>query len=379
MKKILSLFITGLILTSCNTKQKPDGYVINGTAKGLSNGIRAYLQTDSPNGNRVNRDTAIIYNETFKFEGKVSVPELQYLYINSVNANKPLIVENDIINIEVYKDSLFKSVVTGTKSNEVYNLYLEELDLLAKKQNVLKTDLSKAGISRDTDAINQAKKALSEFNNERNRRSYEFVKKHNDNFFVLTILETLIDSKIADTNQIELAFNSITPEFKESIYGNSIKLKIAALKHEQDRFTALNIGKVAPNFSAPDTNGNLVSLDEMKGKVTIIDFWAAWCGPCRRENPNVVKTYKKYHEKGLEIISVSLDKPGEKDRWLKAIKDDNLTWHHVSNLKYFNDPVARLYNIRSIPSTYILDENGKIVAKNLRGTRLEAKIKELLD
>ena len=117
----------------------------------------------------------------------------------------------------------------------------------------------------------------------------------------------------------------------------------------------------------------------MKGKVTIIDFWAAWCGPCRRENPNVVKTYKKYHEKGLEIISVSLDKPGEKDRWLKAIKDDNLTWHHVSNLKYFNDPVARLYNIRSIPSTYILDEDGKIVAKNLRGARLEAKIKELLD
>jgi len=379
MKKILSLFITGLILTSCNTEQKPDGYVINGTAKGLSNGIRVYLKTSSPNGQRVNRHTAIIFNEAFKFEGKLSVPELQYLHINSVNGNKPLIVENDIINIEVYKDSLFKSVVTGTKSNELYKLYAEELKELSKTQLILKENLNKAGRSKDVKSINLAKTALNDFDNKRNASAYKFVKTHNDNFFVLTILETLVNSKVADVNKIEDAFNAITPEYRESVYGNSIKLKINALKNELNRFSALNIGKVAPNFSAPDTNGNLLDLNSIKGKVTIIDFWAAWCGPCRRENPNVVKTYQKYHDKGLEIISVSLDKPGQKDRWLKAIKDDNLTWHHVSNLNYFSDPVARLYNIRSIPATYILDEDGKIVAKNLRGARLEAKIKELLD
>jgi len=379
MKKILSLFITGLILTSCNTEQKPDGYVINGTAKGLSNGIRVYLKTSSPNGQRVNRDTAIIFNEAFKFEGKLSVPELQYLHINSVNGNKPLIVENDVINIEVYKDSLFKSVVSGTKSNELYKLYAEELKELSKTQLILKENLNKAGRSKDVKSINLAKTALNDFDNKRNASAYKFVKTHNDNFFVLTILETLVNSKVADVNKIEDAFNAITPEYRESVYGNSIKLKINALKNELNRFSALNIGKVAPNFSAPDTNGNLLDLNSIKGKVTIIDFWAAWCGPCRRENPNVVKTYQKYHDKGLEIISVSLDKPGQKDRWLKAIKDDNLTWHHVSNLNYFSDPVARLYNIRSIPATYILDEDGKIVAKNLRGARLEAKIKELLD
>jgi len=379
MKKILSLFITGLILTSCNTEQKPDGYVINGTAKGLSNGIRVYLKTSSPNGQRVNRDTAIIFNEAFKFEGKLSVPELQYLHINSVNGNKPLIVENDVINIEVYKDSLFKSVVSGTKSNELYKLYAEELKELSKTQLILKENLNKAGRSKDVKSINLAKTALNDFDNKRNASAYKFVKTHNDNFFVLTILETLVNSKVADVNKIEDAFNTITPEYRESVYGNSIKLKINALKNELNRFSALNIGKVAPNFSAPDTNGDLLDLNSIKGKVTIIDFWAAWCGPCRRENPNVVKTYQKYHDKGLEIISVSLDKPGQKDRWLKAIKDDNLTWHHVSNLNYFSDPVARLYNIRSIPATYILDEDGKIVAKNLRGARLEAKIKELLD
>lgn len=139
------------------------------------------------------------------------------------------------------------------------------------------------------------------------------------------------------------------------------------------------IGDYAPTFTSKTPEGKDLSLNDVDAKVIVLDFWASWCGPCRRENPNVVRMYNQYHDKGLEIVGISLDKQGQKDRWLKAIKDDNLTWHHVSNLNYFSDPVARLYNIRSIPATYILDEDGKIVAKNLRGARLEAKIKELLD
>ena len=177
------------------------------------------------------------------------------------------IVENDIINIEVYKDSLFKSVVTGTKSNEVYNLYLEELDLLAKKQNVLKTDLSKAGISRDTDAINQAKKALSEFNNERNRRSYEFVKKHNDNFFVLTILETLALTNFVQLNivlfVIKLSFITscgfinvpfhVQVQLKLVIYVHSLTVKLKSESHsntlvqEFDKVIQLDVSLVKSN------------------------------------------------------------------------------------------------------------------------------------
>ncbi|EKT3956447.1 TlpA family protein disulfide reductase [Flavobacterium psychrophilum] len=138
----------------------------------------------------------------------------------------------------------------------------------------------------------------------------------------------------------------------------------------------LSIGKSAPNFTAKNADGKLVSLKESLGKVTVIDFWASWCAPCRKENPNMVSLYKEFHSKGLNIIGVSLDK--EATHWKEAIAKDKLTWIEVSNLKEWNDPIALIYNIESIPTTYILDASGNIVAKNLIGNELKAKIAELL-
>ncbi|UFH40578.1 TlpA family protein disulfide reductase [Flavobacterium flavipigmentatum] len=119
-----------------------------------------------------------------------------------------------------------------------------------------------------------------------------------------------------------------------------------------------------------------MSLKESLGKVTIVDFWASWCGPCRQENPNVVAIYNELHSKGLNIIGVSLDK--EASAWKQAIAKDKLTWPQVSNLKYWDEPIAKQYEVESIPATFILDASGKIVAKDLRGSELRAKILELL-
>jgi len=132
------------------------------------------------------------------------------------------------------------------------------------------------------------------------------------------------------------------------------------------------------NFTQNDTLGIPVSLASFKGKYVLVDFWASWCGPCRRENPNVVKTYNAYKDKGFQILSVSLDQPGAKDKWIKAIHDDNLTWTHVSDLKYWDNEVAKQYGIQAIPANFLLDPEGKIIAKNLRGEDLAAKLSTVL-
>ncbi len=138
----------------------------------------------------------------------------------------------------------------------------------------------------------------------------------------------------------------------------------------------LSVGSEAPEIALKNPEGKIVKLSSLKGNYVLIDFWASWCRPCRMENPNNVKLYNKYHEKGFEIYGVSLDK--SKDSWLKAIKDDNLTWIHVSDLKFWQSEGAKIYNVRSIPHTVLLDRNGKIIATGLRGDSLAKKLKELL-
>jgi peroxiredoxin len=137
----------------------------------------------------------------------------------------------------------------------------------------------------------------------------------------------------------------------------------------------LAVGATAPEIELPDPDGNLVKLSSLRGKYVLIDFWAAWCGPCRKEMPNVVKVYQKYGGKDFEVLGVSLDR--KKEDWVKAIKDDGMTWKQVSDLKYFNSKAARDYNINAIPATYLIDKDGKIIDKNLRGQALDDKLAEL--
>ena len=138
----------------------------------------------------------------------------------------------------------------------------------------------------------------------------------------------------------------------------------------------LAIGSMAPDFSLPDVNGQMVSLSSFKGQYLLVDFWAKWCRPCRMENPNIVSAYNKYHDKGFDILGVSLDK--NKEDWVQAIQDDGLTWNHVSDLKYWGSEVVPLYNIRGIPFAVLLDPEGRIIAKNLRGPALHQKLEEVL-
>jgi peroxiredoxin len=175
-------------------------------------------------------------------------------------------------------------------------------------------------------------------------------------------------------DEMKKKFVVLDPEVKKTKEGKELEEFITKAK----AVVNTEVGSIAPDFTAATPDGKTLSLKQSMGKVTIIDFWASWCKPCRMENPNVVAIYNELHDKGLNIIGVSLDKTGEADKWKKAIADDKLTWNHVSNLKFWDEPIAAQYGVKSIPATFILDASGKIVAKDLRGDELKAKVKELL-
>ena len=203
-------------------------------------------------------------------------------------------------------------------------------------------------------------------------KSYEidFVKNNPNSFVSALILERFVMTKQMSNEDAKSLYDNFSARIKNSKTGKKLDqtINVPAAPAE--------VGQTAPNFEGPSPTGKLFKLEDNLGKITIIDFWASWCRPCRVENPNLVKTYKKLKAKGLNIVGVSLDKV--KDSWIKAIEDDGLQWSHVSHLQYWNEPIAKAYQVKSIPATFILDQKGKILAKNLRGKALEQKIEELL-
>jgi peroxiredoxin len=174
--------------------------------------------------------------------------------------------------------------------------------------------------------------------------------------------------------------NALFPHFGDQFvdaFKESDPAAVASIRQQIETTKTFMVGGTPPDFTQKTTDGQELSLSDLKGKVVLVDFWASWCGPCRRENPNVVKAYEKYKDKGFDVLGVSLDK--DRKKWLGAIEKDGLSWNHVSDLKGWQNTVAVQYGVTSIPYTLLLDANGKIVAQNLRGEALEAKLKELFE
>jgi len=368
MRHLFTVLIT-LTILSCNIDNT--SYTITGMAEGIDDETPILVYSIENNQPKL-LDTLIITNG--KFSGKFTKTEeanISYFHIAKFKANLIFFSENEDLKVTLYKDSMPSSFVSGSIQNDSYTEFSKKL----RKFNSVK----QANMRRFQDAKNQQDNAqiiqIQNENKELNAQelSYkkEYVTTNNNSVFSVMLLSEMISKKEINPSDALNIINNLTPKVAASQMTLDLKSAINDVKKN-------DIGSIAPQFSAPTPEGKMLSLKEVLGKYTIIDFWASWCRPCRAENPNVVSVYNKYHDKGLNIISVSLDKAGQEDRWIKAIRDDKMDWYHVSNLQAWQEPIARDYGVRSIPATFLLDAEGKIIDKNLRGAALEAKIASLL-
>lgn len=371
---------------SCS-KVKDGEYLITGTAKGIENGKTIILQGQDPTTKMtVALDTVKVENGKFEIKGKVTEPAFHALIVQGSPAPLPFILETGEITIAIDKDSIHKSKISGTYNNDEYVKFNDDLNKTQKslvdfqKKNTQK--MQAAQQAQDTATINGLMKQYMEIQTEvqaNSKKKYiTYAETHPKSFISALIIQSMTADPSADIKKTETLYNALDESVKNTTPGKDIKTKIGQAKMPAVGASAPPVGsaKWRSDFSAPNPQGKVVSLKESLGKVTIVDFWASWCGPCRKENPNVVAIYKELHSKGLNIVGVSLDK--EAAAWKEAIAKDGLTWTQVSNLKFWDEPIAAQYGVQSIPATFILDATGKVVAQDLRGPELRAKILELL-
>ena len=367
--KYLSILFSTFLLFACSSNS--DTYTLSGKAMGFEDGTKIIV-SEVINNQPKAIDTLVVQSESFIGEYTNSeVLTLNLLQVEDINSTILYFPENINLKATIFKDSIKSSFVRGGTQNDSYREFTNQL----KRFNKIKSEKAQLfkQARREQDGI-LAQNLQLELNSiaiQENDYKIKFVTENPNSLFSVLLLTELVSKKEISSADATKIINSYSPKIAASSSSKTLKNTIAAMKKAE-------VGGLAPDFSAPTPSGENLALSDVLGKYTIIDFWASWCKPCRRENPNVVNVYNEYHNKGLNIISVSLDKAGQKERWLKAIETDQMNWEHVSNLKGWNEPIAKMYNVRSIPATFLLDENGTIIAKNLRGPALGQKIASLL-
>lgn len=320
----------------------------------------------------------------YTFNGQVAEPTLARIrvkYVSPDPANKiafsskrdmaALFLQGGKIKVSSV-DSFSNIKVSGSKAHEEYVKLTKMEEPFDKRMEPLIEQYTAYGKAKDK--VNQSKveEQIDAIDDEKREKVYgEYAKNNMSSPIALYALKEYAGWSI-DADKVEPLFNALPAGVQQ--YPSAVEFK-----ENIDIAKKTGIGKMAMDFSQNDTLGNPVKLSSFKGHYVLVDFWASWCGPCRAENPNVVKVYNKYKDKNFSILSVSLDRPGQKERWLKAIHDDGLAWTHVSDLKFWDNDVAKLYGIKAIPQNLLLDPDGKIIAKNLRGDDLEQKVGDAVD
>lgn len=347
-------------------------YTVKGSISNLREPAKIYLSYRTASSNVT--DSATVQNGKFVFNGIVPEPVKASLRLahpgSTHNATDVLALYLEPGNITVStKDSVYNAKVNAAELNKnnqeltfALNPFTTKFKSLSAEARALpaaqRTPEAEAAFDKRYEAIEMEQRVILK----------DFIATHPPTLVSLDALK-LFGGSFPDAAEVEPLFKKIEPAVKGTIAGKQYASWLAGWK-------ATSIGAQAPLFSQNDKDNQPVSLSSFKGKYVLIDFWASWCGPCRRENPGIVKTFNQYKDKNFTILGVSLD--SKKEAWLKAVADDQLNWTQVSDLKFWKNEVAEMYGVRAIPQNFLLDPQGKIIAKNLNGGQLAVKLQEVL-
>ena len=364
MKKLIYLFAAGtMALAACNNEP---AYKISGTIENVADGEYVYL-SEAKGRELVKLDSAVVTAGVFTFEGRQDAAVNRIITYTPKEGRAPrydFFLENGNITMTLGKEN---TSVTGTPNNDIYQAYKNETQPLNKQNNELYKQYRAEGTTAEQKA--ELEKQMEELDEKLNDLTYKTIEANITNPVGIHLWPG--NSYGMELSQLQALAAKVPAEFQSNE-------RIAKLLNRIKVLEKTAVGQKFTDFTLPSPEGNPVKLSDIiaKNKYTLVDFWASWCGPCRAEMPNVVAAYKEYNKKGFGIVGVSLDSKAE--AWKQAIKDMDMTWDHMSDLKYWESEGATLYGVNSIPATVLIAQDGTIIARNLRGAAIKEKLAELL-